>query len=1221
MQRWELVGGGSAKFWEAGAEGAAVRVRYGRIGTEGRSQVKELADGAAAAAHLAKLVAEKERKGYLAVDAGAEPAGAPAEVSVPAGAAASAAPAVSATPAASAGLPDEDGVFVLPEAWRERVVPRRRGGVPVPLSVPWPVVDAAEVAATEARRVVERHRAIEQVLTAGESDPGPVAAVRAYLAGESDPVGLVAVTAMVRKEDEPDRLVREFAGWVARFGLGFAVRAAVASFEVDSTWVQPNRWRSRLTVLDLDGPDRCSLLFEFDLLALARRVLAAAPEDEYAAVVAELATLRDTPVRRATTAFLVPERAEWVDECLAELSGHGPETTSALRTLLLSAVGSPEQARPLALALKDDGARVHWTPQVVATLADGVGTAAAPLVAGALEQYAYDYDSTIREYARYVAEFPTDEAMVELVDRIAWKPVRLVLLDLVERFPVRAVRVLSAAARRGGAVGEAARRLLNRHLAVLRPRLPEVLARLDEEDAAFARGLEGAREPLPEAAPERLPALLVDPPWARRRAARPAKALTGLVADESAELHWEEGESAAFAATAEQYWQYPADTDWAAEAKRIGALNSSWQCCRLLAQAPAETMAPYLDSWDAKALADGEIQLLPVLAKYGTAALRLVHGAVLTRPAQTVQVLLPVRDAVAAGVMADALVRLKSVQEVARSWFERHGVAGALLLVPAVVGKAGRARAAAESALRLVAARQGAEVLRAAVAERYGEQAAAVVAEALGSDPLETALPAKLPELPSWLRLEALPQVQLADGGGALPLQAVHHLVTLLQLGKLREPYPGLALVAPALRADTAAAFCWALFEEWQQGGMPGPDRWVLHALGEFGDDDTARRLAPLLREWPGQNAHQRAVEGLDVLAAIGSDAALTQLHGIAQRVKFKALQTRAQEKIAEIAEALGLTGEQLGDRLVPDLGLSPDGTTVVDYGSRTFTVGFDEELRPYVLDADGKRRKDLPAPGARDDQELAPAERKRFAALKKDARALAADQSARLEAAMVAERTWSAEEFTSLFVEHPLLGRLVRRLVWATDGAAFRVAEDRTYADVHDEPFALPADATVRLVHPLHLAPAELAAWAELFADYEIVQPFRQLGRPLAALTAEEAAGHRLHRFEKHTVPVGRLLGLTKRGWRRGEPQDGGVEGWIHKPLPNGSHLVIEIQPGIAVGYVNEFGDQTFEAVWLGATPDGYWPNGREYRDRLGDLDPVTVSELLTDLEELTAD
>ncbi|QKW24148.1 DUF4132 domain-containing protein [Kitasatospora sp. NA04385] len=1129
-----------------------------------------------------------------------------------------AAPAAADASVPPAGFPDEDA-FVLPEAWREHVLPRRRGGVPVPLPAWWPVVDVAAVVEAEDLHMTRPHRAIEQVLTAPGSDPGVVAAVRAYRAGAPDPVGLVTVTAMVREREVADWEERAFAGWTARFGLSFAVRAALASLEVDTSHLQaPYGQRARVTVRDLDSPYAPHTEPDLRVLAAARLALAAAPEAEYASVVAELAELRDTPVRRAATAFLLPERVEWVEECLAELSGHARATTGLLRELLLPAVGSADQARRLDAATR--GPWLHWTPRLVATLADGVGPAAVPLVAEVLGHYGSEGDR-VREYAEYVAEFPTDAAMAELVDRIASKTVRPVLLAMVERFPVRAVRVLSAAARRGGSDAGMVRHLLNRQVAVLRSRLPEILPTLDEESAAYVRGLEGAREPLPEAAPERLPALLVDPPWTHRRTVRKPRVLTGVPADQETQLLWQEGESAAFAATPYRSWDYSVDIDWAEKVRR--AEENAWtgQCCRLLAIAPVELMAPYLESWDPSEMASCGEQLAPVLARFGTAALRLVLGAAVASPSQVAPVLLPVRGAVAAGVMADALLRLKSVQPVARSWFERHGVAGALLLVPAAVGKAGKARQAAEHALRLVALRQGAEVLTAAVAERYGEPVAAVVADALDSDPLAAALPLKLPELPSWLRPEVLPQVQLADGGGTLPQQAVRNLLTVLQLGKLRDPYPGLALIAPELRTDTVRAFCWALLAEWRQAGMPGADSWTLYALGEFGDDGTARQLAPLLCEWPGQNAHQRAVEGLDVLAAIGTDAALMQLQGIAQRVKFKALKARAQEKIAEIAESLDLTGEQLGDRLVPDLGLDPDGTTVIDYGPRTFTVGFDQELRPYVRDADGKRRKDLPAPGAKDDPELAPAERKRFAALKKDARTLVADQTARLEAAMVAQRTWSAGEFTDLLVAHPLLGHLVRRLVWTAGGAAFRVAEDRSFADVHDEPFALPADAVVRLVHPLHLAPADLAAWAELFADYEILQPFRQLGRPVAVLTDEEAAGHRLHRFEQHTVPVGRILGLTKRGWRRGEPQDAGLEWWFHRPLPNGSHLVVEIRPGIAVGTPNEYDEQTLEAVWLDGALERYWPNSREYRELLGDLEPVIASELLADLEELTAD
>lgn len=52
MRRWEFVGDGSAKFWEAEVEGASVRVRYGRIGSEGRLQVKELGGPDAARTQL-----------------------------------------------------------------------------------------------------------------------------------------------------------------------------------------------------------------------------------------------------------------------------------------------------------------------------------------------------------------------------------------------------------------------------------------------------------------------------------------------------------------------------------------------------------------------------------------------------------------------------------------------------------------------------------------------------------------------------------------------------------------------------------------------------------------------------------------------------------------------------------------------------------------------------------------------------------------------------------------------------------------------------------------------------------------------------------------------------------------------------------------------------------------------------------------------------------------
>ncbi|GLW70925.1 hypothetical protein Kpho02_32240 [Kitasatospora phosalacinea] len=1115
---------------------------------------------------------------------------------------------------AGSGLPDEDA-FVLPAAWHALVVPRRGSGGPVAAAGERPVVDPEDAYRREARALDERAGLIEELLTDERADPELTAETWAYLHGEGGPVGAALAARIVRTSVEPDCLRREFADRAAWTGLSFAVRTVLAALEADFVreWTG-SEWRYRAAFLDLEGEEHLDLTAQYGLLAAAGQALAEAPEPEHAAVVAELAQLRTTPVLRAAIAQLVPERTEWVDECLAELPGDRSRTAQVLRRLLLPTLGSAAQVERFGpeygWVCRD------WTPELVATLADRVGPAVAPLLASAVDPYTYGERE--RELLGMLAEFPTDGAMRALVGRIGRPSGRALLLEVVQRYPVRAVRVLSAVARDGGADAAAARELLDRHVALWRPRLPELLARLDAAEAAFVLALPGAREPLPEAAPERLPALLVDPPWTRRRAARAPEALTGLVADREPRLVWREGEEAAFANGGDPYWRYAADTDWAQVLGELSEEVLDWQAARLLAWGPAELVLPRLAHWRPSEYRSSGIHLPRVLGRYGTAALRLLHLAARDRPEEVVDVLLPVLDAETAGLMAHALLELKSVRPVARSWFARHGVAGALLLVPAAVGAAGPQRRAAEHALRLVALREGAEVLTAAVAQRYGERAAEAVAEVLGEGALLRTLPGRMPKPPRWLRPEVLPQVLLADGGGALPPAAVRHLLAMLQLGLPRGPYPGLAVVAPALRADTAAAFCWALFEEWRHAGAPAKDAWALHALGEFGDGATARRLAPLLPLL----SHQRAVDGLDVLVSIGGPDALAQLHGIARTARTEAFRSRARERVTEVAESLGLTAEQLADRLVPDLGLEPDGSTVVDYGPQTFTVGFDEQLRPYVRDSGGRRRSALPAAAAADDPELVAAGRRRFTALKKEVRAFTTAWTARLRDAMVAERSWSAGEFTGLLVAHPVLGQLVRRLLWTADGAAFRLAEDRTFTDVHDEPFQLPAAATVRLAHPLHLSAADLAAWTELFADYEVLQPFPQLTRPALELTGEEAAGHRLHRFEGRTVPVWRLLALTRQGWGHEEIEygDDGVAGWFHRPLPDGRHLVVQLDPGVRLRSPAEAVVQTVEAVWLGTAPGHYWPEHHRGEERFGSLPPVLVSELLADLEELTA-
>ncbi|MER5778988.1 DUF4132 domain-containing protein [Streptomyces sp. NPDC002039] len=1198
MRRWEYVDGGSMKFWEADAEGTSVTVRFGRTGTNGQTRVKEFDSADDARSYLAKAIAEKERKGYTQTGAAETPT-APAGVG-------SGAEEVPAAPI----VPVDEDAFALPESWKRNLLPRR-GGVRR-------TVAPADAGAQEQLNQWLRDDAVavERALASPKSDPVLVEAARAHQRGSSSPLG-AAVLAMLLTS-HPGSFTVSVDAWVSTFGLPFAACATVELLETRLTWETRGSIVDGVTVRD--DPDHTGWARHGAQSACerVRALLTLADEDTYRATVAALGRHRHSVRRRVTVSFIVPSEGEWVDECCADPATRTHSET-AVRKMLLCSLGSPGQ-----LSLFGDRVDLDWRgwdATVVSTLAEGVGPAMAPQLAAELNQTYIDVDA-VKAMAGALAEMPSDAAFGFLLERLDNKHVRPEVAAAARRFPLRALRMLARTSIGEGKAAAMAGRLLAAHVTAHRDLVLSVLPTLNEELAALVAPLAHQEGRVEDAPTDALPALLTSPPWTHRRPVVKPRVVPGLVAPAGSRVVWRPGEQQAWAATESWVtgWRPYAPMEQLIDEIRTGRLYASHMLA-VFVHGPVDAVRPLLPEW--RGLNDAYDRLStckPLVARHELFALPAIVHMVTRNPTAVAPILMPFLDADVARLMADWLVRLKVAGETARSWFVRHGADAARLLVPDALGTPGPPRTAAERALLVIVTAHGADTVREVVAE-YGPEASEAMEPLLSSDPLAAALPARMPKVAGWADPQVLPQI-LLKSGGALPPSAAAHVLTMLAVSTPGAEFPGLAQLRNLCTAESLTAFVWALFSEWQLAGMPPKEAWALHSLGWFGDDGTVRALTPVIRAWPGEGAHHRAVDGLDVLASIGTDVALLHLHGVAQRVKFKALKLRAQEKISAVAAELGLTGEQLSDRLVPDLGLDADGSTIVDYGTRRFTVGFDEQLKPYVLDEAGRRLKDLPKPGTRDDAELASAERKRFAALKKDVRTIGSDQVRRLEAAMVDGRTWTGAEFRQLFVEHPLVWHLVRRLVWLAEAdgevTAFRVAEDRTYADIEDETTKFADDACIMLAHPLRLG-GDLAAWSELFADHEIVQPFPQLGRPVLAVTEEEAAGARLRRFEGFTVPIGRLLGLQKRGWERGEPQDAGVERWFSRRLGPERYLVIELGGGIAVGMVGEFPDQKLETIWLDTQPGDHC-SSRMYPLTFGDLTPVIVSEVLADLTELTS-
>jgi hypothetical protein len=422
---------------------------------------------------------------------------------------------------------------------------------------------------------------------------------------------------------------------------------------------------------------------------------------------------------------------------------------------------------------------------------------------------------------------------------------------------------------------------------------------------------------------------------------------------------------------------------------------------------------------------------------------------------------------------------------------------------------------------------------------------------------------------PAWIAPSALPPIVVGDR--RLRDEQASAVLFALSKSALDAPHPLVRALRERGARDENDRFAYRLFERWMDAGAPAKEKWALAAVGHLGTDTSALALAKLVRAWPGEGQHQRAVLGLECLRAIGTDGALMRLNGIAQKVKFKALQRAAAAAMDDIAAARKMSRSELEDRIVPDCDLDEKGTRLFDFGTRKFWFALGPEMKPMVKDEAGKRLSDLPKPGAKDDAELAAAAVAHWKLMKKQIRDVAKIQADRLEQAMVSGRRWKPSDFDRLLVRHPLVTHVVRLLVFAgydSDGhvaTTFRVAEDGSYADVKDEPCAIDGLGAIGVVHPLQLTPEQRDAWGGVIGDYEIIPPFAQLGRSILTLDEGEEGATEIVRFAKKKIAAPTLVSTLERlGWLRGIPQDAGVFYEHTKPFYAAGVTAVVGYPGV---------------------------------------------------------
>lgn len=1173
MTRYELSDGKSHKFWAASVDGEELTTNWGRIGTDGQSKTKSLGSPEAADKELAKLIRAKTKKGYVLVGQSAAPAKPAAAkpaaeksptVTVEKPAASASAKPAAAKPAASASadLPDESVANV---AGFKKHMPVTRGSVKpmkfVTLEAAWRrFCGRAQKLSTPARLAQDKAfdglgSALDGLLD-GELIPFPE---------DPDAAGLLmARLAGVTTYSHSADALLDVA--LAHGGAAYALETILAAMS----------WKGIRSVAKLERGDR-----GFDRLIAPpvirlRSIACGATNEDYEAMLAS--AKRFKPLffgQRAARAVIFPSEPGFLAEVVGEM-----KTVAAGLPKAQNDKERGEQAR-LKEAVKSAAHVLLWdvtqveevalvtrfarcTPTEMLAPLRRLGAKMTPMVmqcATDFEARAWVDKEAEQELAKLLVATPSDEPVQWLIAHMDRPSFAQALSTAAKAYPVRVLTLLGPVATGRGKAADIAQSLVSQILGLYPSALEVAKTAWDENTRVKVQKLMEDSATAPPADVSSLPKIFTDPRWTQKRPkAVKHKAIELAVLEHPRVFQWPEG--------ARERWLLKAGTeyDW----------GSFWG----LANASEQDGAKLIRDWRVKDYYAADGWEKKVVARYGQDSYHVVQALMAADQAVAVRCALPFGDVAFAEPVADAYARLKSARKEARAWLLNHPELALIGLIPAVVSSKKKAADSARRAIALLVGAGHGELLL-EVAGRYGDEAKTRAEELSKLDALDD-LPKKIPALPSWCAGVVSPELK---AGGSLPKEALGVLLTMLAISKPGDPYAGVELAVDFLTTKSLARTSWSLFEAWRLGGMDSKQGWAFHQLGLLGDDECARKLTPILRKWPGEGGHARATQGLEILAEIGSDVALMNLYAMSQKLKFKGLKKKAAEKVQEIADARGMSKLELADRLVPNFDLDRAGSMTLDFGPRRFEVAFDEQLKPVIRDEAGKIRKSLPKVGAKDDAEKATEASARFKRLKKDVKAVAQMQITRLENVMCEGRTWTHDDFQSFLVDHPLLIHVVRRLIWGVlDGdevkATFRVAEDNTFADADDESITLP-DGRVGLMHVLQLSEMVAGKWGDFLSDYEVLQPFDQIARTTYALTPAELKSKSIDRVEGHIVPTSDVMKLTKLGWQRGDPQDGGCICWMQRETSAG-YFILPLDPGMIVGMPMEFPEQTLGKVQL---------------------------------------
>jgi len=271
------------------------------------------------------------------------------------------------------------------------------------------------------------------------------------------------------------------------------------------------------------------------------------------------------------------------------------------------------------------------------------------------------------------------------------------------------------------------------------------------------------------------------------------------------------------------------------------------------------------------------------------------------------------------------------------------------------------------------------------------------------------------------------------------------------------------------------------------------------------------------------------------VLANMPEGKGVPYLARVLARTKYPKIRKRLNAQLNEAAASVGISRADLDEATVPTHELGKDGKRIVEFSNGSATLLVEgAQARIEWRNARGALVKS-PTKGIKEEADL-------LKDVRADLKELQADlsiQPQRLQKLYVQDRSWSFDDWSERYLEHPLLGSMARRLIWLVERsggetvAIMPTETGQTLLSLDGRPVD-PDGSTVRLWHPMDSDVETVEAWRDRLEELEITQPFAQAWREVYALTdAERQTATYSNRWAAHILKQQQAMTLARlNGW-----------------------------------------------------------------------------------------